>query len=335
MNVWKLSAVRTLVPEAAELKPEEGKFKVRVTKVLLSSLDAAVFSGATKVRFPLIPCRFAVGMIAEETGNAEFPKGQRVLLHTTFPAPEGGTEKKSFTEDDLLVAGLTADGYLRDFVYLGEDEMTALPDAVDDVKALLIWHVALAKATVDALSPEKGDHIAVIGADLIGLFVSELLIYQQAAPILIDSRTDRLDFARVNGIYYAYCADETLIENVGTVTGGRLADGAVFVTSAQVENRELLFDITAREKRVAICGPNGLGGAVNFDAALKKQLNVSAISDGSDYLTGAINLIANKAVKLDTLRVETLDVSAAGSLLAEYESRCGGANDRILLLNLV
>lgn len=296
MNVWKLIAPGNLMREDVPLPaPEEGKLKVRITKVLIDAVGADILGGEIKVNYPLIPGRFAVGIVAEENENPEFPKGTRVMLHTFLPAPDTGTQKKNFSEGDYITRGATAAGYLRDFVYVSPDEMTALPDSVGDESALLIELVALAKATVDALDVQKGQHIAVIGGNMLGLIVCQLLIYQQASPILIDSHQNRLDFARANGVYYSVFADETLMDSVGELTGGRLCDGAIFVVSANMNDKTLPFKVCARKASTVYCGFYSRGLSVNLDLAMKKHITVYGITDGEDYVPTAINLIANKA----------------------------------------
>ena len=181
MNVWKLTGAGKLIHgEAALPEHEEGKLRVRVTKVMVNGLDAAIYSGRSDVKYPIIPGRYAVGMVSED-GDGYFPRGTRVLLHTFR---------------------------LSDFVSVSPRDMTALPDSVSDRSALLLHHVALAKAISDSLDAAKGKHIAVVGANLTGILLCQLLIYQQAAPILVDASESNIAFARKCGIYYAMTADE-------------------------------------------------------------------------------------------------------------------------------
>lgn len=200
MNVWKLTAANTMQKEAVEPVPEEGKRKIRITKVFVNRSDALLFSGA-KSEIPSHPGRFAVGLIADE-GSTHFPKGARVLVHTAFPAPTDGVEKRDYTEDDILLRGYTADGFLRDFIYVTEDELSLLPESVSDEKALLIQHIALANAAVEKLGLHRGEHVAVIGGSMLGIFICRLLIYRQISPILIDNDAKRIEFAKSCGIYY-------------------------------------------------------------------------------------------------------------------------------------
>ncbi len=303
MNEWVLTAPEKLSREQLkQTTPQEGELRVRVTDVLVNSVDARIYNGAIKTSYPLIPGRFAIGRVSSE-GSGEFPKGTRVLLHT-FPQKQSfDTSKIDFSLDDKNVRGQSAHGFLRDFCTLSESDVVAIPDSVSDAGALLTELVALAKATVDALDVRKGMHVAVIGGDTLGLIICRLLIYQQASPILIDNRTNRIQFAKRYGVYYTCAADDTLMENIGRITGGRLADGAIFITSSGPKDKSLPFKVSARETNTVFCGFHDHDVTVNLDLALKKHITVYGISDGSEYLSTAFNLIANKAVDLTPFTV--------------------------------
>ena len=81
MNVWKLTAAKNLVKFTEELRPEEEKIRVRVTKVFVNDEDGLLFQGTKKTKYPIVPGRFAVGLVADDKGGALFPKDSRVLLH--------------------------------------------------------------------------------------------------------------------------------------------------------------------------------------------------------------------------------------------------------------
>ncbi|MDE5547688.1 MAG: zinc-binding dehydrogenase [Clostridia bacterium] len=322
MNVWKLTDAEKLTRAEEPLpEPVPGKLKVRVTKVLLCDSDIAVLRGSEKIKYPIIPGCFAIGIIAEEGGNAFFPKGTRVVLHAFLPAPDTGTAKKDFSEDDYLTCGRSCDGFMRDIVYLSPDEMTALPDSVGDEQALLLHHVAFAKATVDILDAQKGQHIAVVGANILGILISQLLIYQQTSPMLVDAKASRLNFARNAGIYYTALADEDLLDNIGAVTGGRLADGTVFVTGASGNDPELPFSCCRHEGRVVVTGLPPCDVRMDLNTALRKQLTVECISNCADYLTNAINLFAQKAVNIDCFTAHSAKENEVGDLIRDFVSR--------------
>lgn len=318
MNVWKLVGANKLeCSETENPAPEENKIRVRITKVLVDGTDAMLYSGAIKTKYPLIPGRYAVGLVTEE-GNERFPKNTRVLLHAIVDAPDSGTQKKDFSEDDFLLRGRTADGYLRDIVYCSPSEITPLPDAVNDEHALTLHHVALAKAALDKLGAQKGQHVAVVGAGLLGVLVCQLLIYQQSAPILIDADPARLEFARTCGVYYTMQADETLTEKIAAVTGGRLVSGAVYITGSKGGGGSLPFSVCANHANVVLCGSMLDGLTVDLSAGFRKSLSLFCVTGRENLYETAINLVANQATNTDNYAIRVVKADDAANYLASY-----------------
>ncbi len=335
MNVWRLTAANTMQKEETEPVPEEGRRRIRITKIFVNRSDALLFSGAKKIRYPRIPGRFAVGLIADE-GSAHFPKGARVLIHTAFPAPCDGTEKRDYTEDDVLLRGYTADGFLRDFIYVTEDELSLLPESVSDEKALLIQHIALADAAVEKLGIHRGEHVAVIGGSMLGVFICRLLIYRQISPILIDSDARRIEFAKSCGIYYTAPEDDRLLETVGTVTGGRLSDNAVCIMTGNMETHcKTAISVCKPGRSIAFCGQIDHPLPIDLNAILKKRLTLSGVSVGTEHIPAAINLVANGAIDLGVYRMNVRGADGAEALFKELLSRPDVPVDEINILSLV
>ena len=296
MNVYRLTGPRKLQRFEEPLpEKEEGKLRVRVTKLLVNSLDATLYEGSVRVRYPIIPGRYAVGVVSED-GDPYFKRGTRVLLHTFRPADMSGTQKRDFSAPDYDICGRNIDGFCRDFLLVAPEFMTALPASVSDERALLLHHLALARGICERLEISKGKHIAVVGANLIGILVCQLLIYQQAAPILLDTMESHLDFARKCGVYYTMLSDEHTLDEVASVTGGRLADGSVYVSTAVGNDPELAFRLTARGGNTVIYGSSSNNVRLDLTPAIRKHLTVHCINNGYDHLPTAINLMANKAV---------------------------------------
>ena len=318
MNVWKITAANKLAKtEEAPPAPEEGKVRIRVTKLFLNGTDAALFDGTIRCKYPLIPGRYAVGLVAEGSAVNYLPKGTRVLLHATVPAPDTGTAKKDFSVSDELICGRTADGYMRDLLYLSPRDFTPLPESVSDEHALLLHHVALAKAAADKLGVKKGQHIAVVGANILGILLCQLLIYQQAAPILIDADAARLEFARSCGIYYTMQTDENLLDNIASLTGGRLVSGAVYVTSARRNEPSIPFSVCAKGANVVLCGSRD-DFDVNFSEPFRKEISVYCVSGRSENLEASINLIIRGAVDVTPFSFRTVRADDTEAFLRDY-----------------
>lgn len=335
MNVYRLTAPKKLVKSEAPLpEHEDGKIRVRVTKLLFNSLDATLYEGSVRVKYPIIPGRYAVGIVAED-GNPPFRRGTRVLLNTFRPVDMSGTQKRDFTAPEFHICGRHIDGFCSDFVLVAPSQMTELPASVSDERALLLHHVALARAICERLEASKGDHVAVVGANLIGTLVCQLLIYQQAAPILLDTVQSHLDFARKCGVYYTMLADEHTLDEVASVTGGRLADGAVFISTAVGNEPELAFRLAARGANAVIYGSSSNSVRLDLTPAIRKHLTVHCVNNGYDYLPTAINLMANKAVDPSQYRANVIKPDALETLLAEYPSRLDRDADEVNFVDML
>ena len=302
MNAWKLIAPLQLEKEECPIpEAERGQIRVRVTKMMLSRVDAEIYKGNMKVDFPFIPGRFAIGQISNDAGGALFPKSSRVLFHAYRALPNHGIEDRDFSVEDVRICGMTEDGFLRDFINVYPQEMTPLPDALGDIDALLVHYVAIAKTVIDRLGANKGDRVAVVGADFLGILISQLLIYQQASPILIDSHPERLYFARKCGVYYTFEATASVIDDVASVTGGRLTDKAIFVKTAE-EDPILPIQLVKSGGAVVVCASDRTGYAGDLTLAIHKQISLGFVSDPEGTLESSINLILSKAVNLEPLK---------------------------------
>ena len=64
MKTWKLISPNNLERQTADdLKVTDGLAKIKITKALVSDSDANIFAGNTKVKYPLVLGRFAIGQV--------------------------------------------------------------------------------------------------------------------------------------------------------------------------------------------------------------------------------------------------------------------------------
>lgn len=335
MNQWKLTKANELQKEDVPLTEALGLTrKVRITKVMITGLDGEFFSGAVKMNYPRVLGRFAVGLIVDDVNGSPLMKGQRVLLPTFPPVPDTGVQSKTFSEEEYKVCGFNRDGYLRDFVYAEEDSLVVIPEALPDEKALLAQFMGLAIETADTLDIQRGEHIAVIGKSILSLFLCQFLIYRQTAPILIDTNEDRLAYARASGIYYCVANDKSLVENVAAITGGRLADGTVFLCPEDAEGGALPFGVTKTGGKVVFSGFLTSSIPASLDLAFKKRLSLFGVSDGSESIPTALNLLVNDAIDLSRIRFTRLPFERADeafrALADEKES-----NSNVTILEMI
>ncbi len=311
MKTWQLLSQKNLQRSTApDLKIDDATAKVKITKALLSEADVATYSGALKANYPLVLGRFAIGIVTEAGENAFMNKGDRVYLAPNYAdelAPNG-----------LQVAGQTVDGFFRDFAVVDENKAYVLPASVSDEAAFLIEAVALAERIVEEMNISVGQHILVLGGGLYGNILCQILIYHRAVPILVDNNAERLARAKKCGIYYTLPFDETLKDSIAKVTGGKNADGAVYLAFNNRIEPSAVFNFLARDTSVAFCSLMEKPLTVNLENALKNNVTVKGITECTEYVSSAINILANKAVSFSAFSYEYFPEEALPDKLKEY-----------------
>lgn len=311
MKVWQLAYAHNLQHVTApDLKLTNDKVKVKVTKALLTESDVAVYTGAVKVTPPFIPGRFAIGQVTEAEEGSFIRKGERVYL--------AGVTEDECAPDGLRIAGETADGFYRDFVLAGVDDVYPLPVSVSDEAAFLIDAIALAEHVVDELHIGVGQHILVLGGGLYANILCQILIYHRAVPILADNNAERLARAKRSGIYYTFPNDDTLKQNVLNVTGGTLADGAVYLAFNNRCEPSVLFPLVKRDAYVSFCSLTNKVLHVNLEYALKNNVTIKGITESREFVSTAINLLANKAVNFSEFSFRSSREEDLPKLMEEY-----------------
>lgn len=290
MKVSKIVFPRVLQTEersAGAVGPEQ--VKIKVTSALLTNCEYSAYRGNEDLKYPIVPGRFAVGIVVEKGENCfGVDKNTRVCLN-------GVTAMGNNEDQQLLFAGADTDGFLCDFAVLDEDKLSPLPSSVSDREAVFAEMLALCEAVADKIDAGKGKHIAVVGATALGVILCQLLIYHQAVPILIDTDPDKLEAAGKTGIYYTLQADETLIENISQLTGGRMASAGIYLNDSRLAP-ELAFTVTRSGKNVVFAGFTPPERNISLKEVFCKNLNVFSVNNGYSYVSAAINLLVNKAV---------------------------------------
>jgi threonine dehydrogenase-like Zn-dependent dehydrogenase len=272
----------------------------------------SVYSGAIKVRAPFIPGRFAIGQVTEAEEDSFIKKGERVYL--------AGVTEDECAPDGLRIAGETVDGFYRDFVLAGVDDVYPLPSSVTDEAAFLIDAIAQAEHVIDEMHVDVGQHILVVGGGLYGNILCQILIYHRAVPILADNNAERLARAKRSGIYYTFPNDDTLKSRILEVTGGKLADGAVYLAFANRSEPSVMFPLVKRDAYVAFCSMTNKPLHVNLEYALKNNVTIKGITESREFVSTAINLLANKAVNFSEFSFATYREEELPSVLDKYSS---------------
>lgn len=324
MKGWKVIEPYR-VEEVEKIEPFDNTVstKVKVTKALITLADVLRFNGSVKSN--MISGAYGIGVVSE-TGENMFSlqKDTRVFLSPSLDCKEcyNCRNNDRIHCSDLQIAGENFDGFLRDFAVMPTPALYFLPDNVSDEDALYVDYVSQAIAIIDKLEVQKGDHVAVIGGDNLSNILSQLLIYYQAVPILIDTNPESLEIAKNTGIYYTLGAEENWIREVASLTGGRMAKHVVYNLNSDISARTA-FNLAGFDAPVAITGDVIKNSPVSFAPAMKKQLHIFCVNSGYGNIETSINLIANNAVNFSKLKHCHAKYEDVPQVLADMAERYG------------
>lgn len=305
MKGWKLVKPHTLEErELAETENTAACTKVRITKSLLTLSDVLCYRGDIDCENVVLGSS-GIGVVSETEANLfGLEKGKHVYVE---PCKECGEcyncKNREYDKClDRLVAGEDYDGFLSDFMSVPHEKLFVLPESVSDFEALFIDHISLAVAVVDKLGVQKGDYVAILGANVFGNILAQLLIYYQAVPIVLTTDEEDYEIAKKSGVYYVLGKNDNWQKEVSSITSGRMADKAVFIYESNIPIIKA-FSLASFNAAVAITGVTSGSISISFTQAIKKQLDILCINNGYGNAASAINLIANKAINLSQLKL--------------------------------
>lgn len=274
----------------------QDEVKVKMSKVALSADDIVHF---VKDSEHIVPGHSGVAYVSEADESLGFKLGSRVIVSPFIKAEKHGVER-------VDVLGVNRDGLLVDFVSLPAENVYAIPDGISDNEAVFTDYVALGSSIIESMDCDKGDYILISSASTVGLILAQIAIYYQLVPILVDINGDKLKLAESWGVYYTLNPMfDNLERRVEEITGGRMCDFAVFTgDSIPFANIARLV----KENGVVIVSgySSHQKHQLDMNVILDKKLTVKGVADGIDEMSSAINLLANKIIKIDGVITESV-----------------------------
>ena len=179
-----------------------------------------------------------------------------------------------------------------------------LPESVPDLDALFIDQISLAIAVVDKLGIQKGDYVSIVGANNFGNILAQLLIYYQAVPIVATTNMEDYKIAKDSGIYYVLGQDDNWQKEVFAITGGHMTKSVVYIADCNIPAQKA-FALASHNASIAFTGVYYNNDAIPFAQAIKKQLQILCVNSGFGNTATSINLLANKAINLSSLKLDS------------------------------
>ena len=316
MKGWKITAPsQVLEQEIIETSENTALSKVKITKALITLSDVLNYKGEIESNNVVLG-RAGIGIVTE-TGSNLFglEKGQHVYIESHRKCGECYNCKSGLPKcSNMQIAGEDYDGFLSDFVSVPAEKLFVLPESVPKLDALFIKDISLAIAVVDKLGIQKGDYVAIVGANDFGNILAQLLIYYQAVPIVMSLNDEDLKIAKNSGIYYVLGPNDNWNKEVMSITSGRLSKSVVYISDCNIPIVKA-FALASHNASVAFTGTSYKNNAVSFSQAIKKQLSIECINGGFENTATSINLLANKAINLSHLKLDTSTYDAVPSTL--------------------
>lgn len=307
MKGWKIKKPLALIEdEIVQNTQSPSVAKVKITKTLITLSDVLRYNGEIDGENVALGSS-GVGVVCDtETNLFGFEKGKHVYISPTrecdacFNCLNGNANKCN----NLQVAGIDFDGFLCDFACADQSKLFVLPEHISDFEALFIEHISLAISVVDRLNIQKGDYVAIIGANNFGNILAQLLIYYQAVPIILTNNDEDLEIAKKSGIYYALGNEDNWQKEVLNITGGNMTKSLVYVSDCNIPTTKA-FALATPNSSIALVGVTYKSNNISIAQAIKKQLQINCINTCTGYIASSINLIANKAINLSHLKLDT------------------------------
>ena len=115
---------------------------------------------------------------------------------------------------------------------------------------------------------------------------------------------ENYNIAKDSGIYYVLGQDDNWQKEVSLITSGRMTKSVVYISDCNIPAVKA-FALASHNANVAYTGVSYKNNAFSFAQAIKKQLEILCINSGFGNTTTSINLIANKAINLSHLKLDS------------------------------
>ena len=306
MKTWTITESKVISDGMSDGQPNLNEVKVKLTDVVLTHTDFALFAGRDKSKLPVVPGRMAVGLVSETAGDTSYMKGERVLLS---PYRDG------------RIRGYDMPGYLGDYAIVPKDCVISLPEGIKNSEAVFVELIALALRAIDKLKVEEGEFVAIMGADDFCLIAAQIIDYYHAIPIVVSSDADGLDIATELGVTYIIDTTTSNAEQrVRNITNGAMCECAIVQSySSKVQNG---LNLTKKQGRVCVVGPDEYLGDLPVDLhnLVAKRLVVSSVTNGGKNIPAAINFLATNAITTIGLPAKYVDFETVNQTFAESTS---------------
>jgi L-iditol 2-dehydrogenase len=298
-------------------KPEEPRIvdvpvpAIKDTEVLIKSntigichSDYELLAGRyiIPISYPVTPGHEWCGEIVEVGKSVKnFRKGDRVVGECVVRTPER-----------LHHFGFSMDGADREYFSVNPDWLHKLPDNVDDNRGALIEPFTCGfYAVLRSGGTNASESVVVSGGGTIGLVTAAAAIGMGARVIVVDPIKSRRDIALRLGAAEAVDANDSPVERVKGLTGGKGAD-LVVEASGHDASVATVFEYAAQDGRVSMVGLN-IGRKITAQMGLLqlKNLTVRGCIGSPGVWPAAIRFLERTRIDLSPIQTHHFGLTDA------------------------
>jgi L-iditol 2-dehydrogenase len=218
-------------------------------------------------------------------------------------------------------------GLFREYAVVPAANTVRIPDGMNYVKATVIEPLAVVLHVIAMARIPVGSTVVVIGAGPIGTLTAAAARVSGASRIIIaDQVRHRVELAlKMGADTGVYLPEESLVEKVQDLTGGRGAD-VVLDAAAKSETINDGLRITRIGGQFVLVGlPSERELKIDMHLAMGKELNVQTIKRSNHTAHPAIELLESGRVgdALVTHRLRLAETPRAFQMLTEYTDGVG------------
>jgi len=311
MKAWRIKENGISLDQMDTQEVFDNCVKIKISYASITLTDRLLSQDKLKCEYPLILGRAAVGMVVETGAEVKnCTRGDMVTMRPLSACNDCPKclDAKSNECEKSFTFGLTESGFLSDFTVVSSNDIVKLPERITPQDAIFIDCIDISISAISKMGLEKGEYLAICGADALGIIMAQSAMYYQIVPILIDIDPSFLQIAEDLGVYYTINSGETdTKKQVFSLTGGKMAHAVAYISESNFPFSACL-DYVKNEGSVAICG---LRGTLKEHSILTGQvhnrtLSLFGITESNKHILSAINMLASKTIITKPLIAEEI-----------------------------
>jgi 2-desacetyl-2-hydroxyethyl bacteriochlorophyllide A dehydrogenase len=317
--VWQ-GPYKMKLTEVEKPKPRAGELLIKTKSVGVCGSDLEIYKGEFAHSVPpLILGHEACGVVEELTGSVEnIQVGERVVVDPgIFCSKCEFCRKGSYWQcDHRDILGMQKhNGAYAEYFVMPQLSCYSIPADMDWDEAALIDILADPLHAMNMMPLQIGETVAVFGPGPGGIcFVQLAKIAGASMVILIGTREDRLALGRKLGADMTININkEDVIDEIMRITHQRGVDVGI-EASGSTQALANTLRVTRKQGRVMVFGIYSENASLDMQDMHRRELNIFGSSGCPWSMPTAINLIANKKVKVKPMITHRVNLEGLEAL---------------------